>query len=75
MDFLRGAQYEAFKGKVTNNFSGNSAIAIGNRWWERSVSVSPNDYDSFLSVGADGDPTGKFDLATNLYCVCPAWCF
>ena len=70
-----GAQYEAFKGKVTNSFSGNSAIAIGNRWWERSVSVSPNDYDSFLSVGADGDPTGKFDLATNLYCVCPAWCF
>lgn len=70
-----GTQYEAFKGKVTNSFSGNSAIAIGNRWWERSVSVSPNDYDSFLSVGADGDPTGKFDLATNLYCVCPAWCF
>lgn len=70
-----GAQYEAFKGKVTNSFSGNSAIAIGNRWWERSVSVSPNDYDSFLSVDADGDPTGKFDLATNLYCGCPAWCF
>lgn len=70
-----GAQYEAFRGKVTNNFSGNSAIAIGNRWWERSVSVSPNDYDSFLSVGADGDPTGKFDLATNLYCVCPAFSF
>ena len=70
-----GAQYEAFRGKVTNNFSGNSAIAIGNRWWERSVSVSPNDYDSFLSVGADGDPTGKIDFATNLYCVCPAWCF
>ena len=70
-----GTQYEAFRGKVTNNFSRNSAIAIGNRWWERSVSVSPNDYDSFLSVGADGDPTGKFDLATNLYCVCPAWCF
>ena len=70
-----GTQYEAFQGKVTNNFSRNSAIAIGNRWWERSVSVSPNDYDSFLSVGADGDPTGKFDLATNLYCVCPAFCF
>ena len=70
-----GTQYEAFKGKVTEIFSGNSAIAIGSRWWERSVSVSPNDYDSFLSVGADGDPTGKLDLATNLYCVCPAWCF
>ena len=27
------------------------------------------------NAGADGDPTGKFDLATNLYCVCPAWCF
>ena len=70
-----GTQYEAFKGRVTEIFSGNSAIAIGSRWWERSVSVSPNDYDSFLSVGAGGDPTGKLDLATNLYCVCPSWCF
>lgn len=30
-----GTQYEAFKGKVTENYNPNSAIAIGSGWWER----------------------------------------
>ncbi len=32
-----GAQYEAFKGKVTENYSGNDCLKIGGIWWERSV--------------------------------------
>ena len=67
-----GTQYEAFKGKVTNNYSGNSAIAIGGRWWERSV--SPNYSASFLLVNGNGDPSYG-DGATYSYCVCPAFSF
>lgn len=67
-----GTQYEAFKGKVTNNYSGNSAIAIGGTWWERSV--NPNYSASFLSVGGSGDPSIN-DCATFSDCVCPAFSF
>ena len=67
-----GTQYEAFKGKVTNNFSGNSAIAIGNRWWERSV--YPYYSNSFLIVGTSGDPSFGSN-ATRSRCVCPAFSF
>ena len=67
-----GTQYEAFKGKVTNNFSGNESLKIGNSWWERSV--YPNGSDSFLSVYTDGDPSGSGN-ATYSFCVCPAFSF
>ena len=67
-----GTQYEAFKGKVTNNYSGNSAIVIGGIWWERSV--YPSYSASFLSVGSNGDPSYGSDAADS-YCVCPAFSF
>ena len=67
-----GTQYEAFKGKVTNNYSGNSAIAIGGRWWERSV--RPNYSARFLFVYGYGDPSYN-DSATYSRCVCPAFSF
>ena len=67
-----GTQYEAFKGKVTNNYSGNSAIAIGGNWWERSVFPSYSAY--FLIVNGNGDPSYR-DYATNSYCVCPAFSY
>ena len=67
-----GSQYEAFKGKVTNNYDSNSAIAIGGFWWERSV--SPGNSTTFLSVLYDGDPTNG-NGATNSCYVLPAWCF
>ena len=49
-----GSQYEAFKGKVTNNYSNNSAITIGHYWWERSA--GPGNSNNFLSVNSHGDP-------------------
>ena len=67
-----GTQYEAFQGKVTNNYSGNSCLGIGSLWWERSV--SPYRSYAFLLVSADGDPSvGR--VAAGSYCVCPAFCF
>ena len=69
-----GSQYEAFKGKVTENHSSNSAIALGDfcYWWERSV--GPNHSAGFLLVDGRGDPSGD-NNATFSYFVCPAWCF
>ena len=67
-----GTQYEAFKGKVTNNYSGNDCLKIGGYWWERSA--DPNDSGNFLSVYGYGNPSGN-NFATNSCCVCPAWCF
>ena len=67
-----GTQYEAFKGKVTNNYSGNDCLKIGGHWWERSA--DPNDSGNFLSVYGYGDPSGN-NFASNSCCVCPAWCF
>ena len=67
-----GSQYEAFKGKVTNNYSGNSVIAIGGYWWGRSV--SPDGSASFLFVDGSGDPSSNGNAAYSL-CVCPAFCF
>ena len=68
-----GTQYEAFKGKVTNNYNSNYAIAIGDYWWERSV--NPGYSVSFLFVGSDGDASGNNGDAAYSYCVCPAFCF
>ena len=67
-----GSQYEAFKGKVTNNYSGNDCLKFGGYWWERSV--IPNNSTAFLSVGSSGDPSLS-DYATGSCYVCPAFSF
>ena len=67
-----GTQYEAFKGKVTNNYSDNESLKIGSSWWERSVYPYYSNY--FLSVNTSGDPSlGNY--ATYSICVCPAFSF
>lgn len=67
-----GAQYEAFKDKVTNNYSGNEFLKIGYGWGERSV--FPNYSDNFLYVYTNGDPSHS-NYATYSNCVCPAFSF
>lgn len=67
-----GAQYEAFKGKVTQNYSGNACLQIGNSWWERST--TPRYSTRFCNVNGTGDPSGNYD-PTQSFCVCPVWCF
>ena len=67
-----GTQYEAFKGKVTNNYSGNESLKIGYIWWERSV--CPNNSSRFLYVSTNGDPS-YYGYATTSNCVCPAFSF
>ena len=67
-----GTQYEAFKGKVTNNYSGNESLKIGYYWWERSVIPGSSGY--FLFVDASGDPSG-YNGAASSSCVCPAFSF
>ena len=69
---IEGTQYEAFKGKVMNNCSGNESLKIGKYWWERSV--YPSNSGSFLGVGTSGDPSAGPD-ASSSRCVCPAFCF
>ena len=68
-----GTQYEAFKGKVTNNYSSNDCLSIGGYWWERSV--SPDDSARFLIVSSSGDPSYYNHYATYSICVCPAFSF
>lgn len=65
-------QYEAFKGKVTNNYSGNDCLRVGVAWWERSL--NPSASALFLYVNSNGDPSYNYG-ATNSNRVCPAWCF
>lgn len=67
-----GTQYEAFKDKVTNSYSGNDCLKIGNYWWERSA--NPHSSYNFLSVSSDGDPSYHYG-ATRSGCVCPAFSF
>lgn len=74
-----GTQYEVFKGKVTNterpgagNKGNNSAISIGDYWWERSV--APYNYNSFFIVNDSGNPSDGAFAAYSLV-VCPAFCF
>ena len=67
-----GTQYEAFKGKVTNNNSGNDCLKISGGWWERSL--YPIGSATFLIVNRRGEPSTS-NCATNSNCVCPAWCF
>ncbi len=67
-----GTQYEAFKGKVTENYSGNDCLKIGGSWWERSA--LPTDSNGFLRVLSSGNPSRNYS-ATYSYCVCPAFSF
>ena len=67
-----GTQYEAFKGKVTNNYSGNDCLSVGVAWWE--CSLNPSASALFLYVNSNGDPSYNY-VATNSNRVCPAWCF
>ena len=67
-----GSQYEAFKGKVTQNYSGNACLQNGDYWWERSV--SPGTSTCFLRVDSNGNPLYR-NYASDSFCVCPAWCF
>ena len=67
-----GTQYEAFKGKVTNNYSGNDCLKIGSYWWERSA--YPNNSYRFLYVSSNGAPS-YFYNAPGSCCVCPAFSF
>ena len=70
-----GTQYEAFKGKVTNNCSGNTCLMFGcvGEWWERSM--EPDGSSSFLTVSDNGDPSYCSNLPTYSLYVCPAFCF
>ena len=66
-----GTQYEAFKGKVTENYSGNDCLKIG-YWWERSA--YPYNSGSFLNVNSDGDPSDYYGAASSSS-ACPAFSF
>ena len=69
---IEGTQYEAFKGKVTNNHSGNDCLKNGDGWRERTA--FPNNSNYFLSVDSTGKPSNG-GWATASGCICPAWCF
>lgn len=70
-----GTQYEAFKGKVTENYSDNDCLKISISWWERSVLPYSSGY--FLDANSNCDPSsyGNATDTTGSICVCPAWCF
>ena len=71
--FSEGAQYEAFKGKVTNNYSSNGwCLKNGVNWWERTV--DPYGSSNFLFVSYSGNPACNHN-PMNLRFVCPAFCF
>ena len=71
--FSEGAQYEAFKGKVTNNYSSNGwCLKNGVNWWERTV--DPYGSSNFLFDSYSGNPACNHN-PMNLRFVCPAFCF
>ena len=81
-----GSQYEYFQGKVTNNYSGNGILSdidktvsgstplgtSGSFWWERSP--YPDDYNFFLLVYSNGDPSDYY-YADYRCSVVPAFSF
>lgn len=67
-----GTQYEAFKSKVSNNYSGNAYQRVGSWWWERSVYP---DYSTSFLLALPGSDASYDGGAANSYCVCLAWCF
>ena len=67
-----GTQYDAFKSKVSNNYSGNAYQRVGGWWWERSVYP---DYSTSFLLALPGSDASYDGGAANSYCVCPAWCF
>lgn len=76
-----GTQYEAFRGKVTENHNVKnpdafSAIAIGPSWWERTVCTMYQKAPAagFLRVKSDEGPTPSF-YASYAGCVCSVWSF
>ena len=68
-----GTQYEAFEGKVTNNYGSNYAIANGEFWWERSVFTETS--ESFFAVGSEGAPACVGPATISSIHVQAAWCF
>lgn len=70
--YREGTQYEAFKGKVTNNHSRNDYLKSSKEWWQRSASV--NDSIAFRFISTDGEPTWD-SSASQSQDACPAWCF
>lgn len=67
-----GSQYEAFKGKVTNNHSDNDCLHSTRYQWERSA--YPGYLSSFLALTSNGNPSAPDD-ATSSNWICPAFCF
>jgi len=72
-----GTQYEAFKGKVTENYwDSNGEIDVNEMHvWTRSA--LPDKYDSkyFISYGDHYLPSDIYCYATSKCCVLPAFCF
>ena len=68
-----GTQYEAFKGKVTENHSENACLQIGSGWWERSVLPDLSTY--FFFVNSNGVPSNGCTATYSSCSVCPAFCF
>ena len=73
-----GTQYEAFKGKVTNNSSSNDCLKFGGAWWERSPVPGTPHYAAgtgeFLIVYR-GDPSSSASPDRDDIQLRPAWCF
>ena len=67
-----GFQYEAFGDNKVNTHDSNAILANGSDWWKRSPSVARSNDFGFVNGG--GFP-GVCEDASNLCCVCPAFCF
>ncbi|RHL25428.1 DUF6273 domain-containing protein [Collinsella sp. AF38-3AC] len=67
-----GTQYEAFKGKVTDNNGANPVIAIDGNWYLRTVQITGK--NGFVYVSYRGDPTsyGTGEIAMSIR---PVFCF
>lgn len=67
-----GTQYEAFRGKVKNNYSGNSYLSLGSWWWERSCLTGSS--NSFLCVSHRGGAQ-NYGNAASAQDILPAFSF